>query len=392
MQTSRFRQETSLGRSTFRTTGRRILLPAPVRHLHVAVIGQSGTGKSSLLQNLILQDVSIGSGVAALDPHGDLFEEVESHIPAVRRDSVFVLDAPTRESSWRFNPLEGTAAQQRPLAVAGLVEVFKKLWSDDWGPRLEHLLRNVLWTLLENPGSTVADIPRLLAERDFRNTVVAKVENEAVRDFWRSEFAGYSPAFRAVVTAPLLNKVGAFLSDPRLRRLLAAERSTFDIRQVMDSGGVLLVNLAKGKLGEGPAALLGSLLVSSIALAALSRADMPPAERRPFYVYLDEFHLFATEMLVNMFAELRKFGVSLTVACQYLGQLDPSIRESLLANVGTVCAFRVTPEDARVLLADRGEKLRPEDLTRLPNREFAVRLMINGEPTRMFSARTEDVT
>lgn len=358
----------------------------------MAVIGQSGTGKSSLLQNLILQDVSIGSGVAALDPHGDLFEEVESHIPAVRRDSVFVLDAPTRESSWRFNPLEGTAAQQRPLAVAGLVEVFKKLWSDDWGPRLEHLLRNVLWTLLENPGSTVADIPRLLAERDFRNTVVAKVENEAVRDFWRSEFAGYSPAFRAVVTAPLLNKVGAFLSDPRLRRLLAAERSTFDIRQVMDSGGVLLVNLAKGKLGEGPAALLGSLLVSSIALAALSRADMPPAERRPFYVYLDEFHLFATEMLVNMFAELRKFGVSLTVACQYLGQLDPSIRESLLANVGTVCAFRVTPEDARVLLADRGEKLRPEDLTRLPNREFAVRLMINGEPTRMFSARTEDVT
>lgn len=391
MQTFHPREENRLGRSTFRNIGRSLQMPSGSRLLHMALLGMTGTGKSSLLQNVIHQDIKAGRSLAVLDPHGDLFEAVSSRLPANRRDKVLILDVPKVGSSWHFNPLADIDPQQRPLAVAGLVEVFKKLWSDDWGPRLEHLLRNVIWTLLENHGSRLADIPRLLGEREYRNTLVDRVENETVREFWRSEFANYSPAFRAVVTAPLLNKVGAFLSDPRLRRILAAERSSFDIRQVMDRGGVLLVNLAKGKLGEGPAALLGSLLVSSIALAALSRADMPPSDRRPFYVYLDEFHLFATEMLVDMFAELRKFGVSLTVACQYLGQLDPAIRESLLANVGTVCAFRVTPEDARVLLADRGEKLRPEDLTRLPNREFAVRLMIDGAPTRMFSARTEDV-
>lgn len=352
----------------------------------------TGTGKSSLLHNLIVQDLEASRGVAVLDPHGDLFEALQHRIPSERRGNSLILDTPRIAGRWRINPVADIAPEDRPLAVAGLIETFKKNWSEDWGPRLEHLLRNVLWTLLENPNTTLADIPRLLGEREYRNTLVDRVENETVREFWRSEFASYSPAFRAVVTAPLLNKVGAFLSDPRLRQILAAEKSSFDIRQVMDRGGVLFVNLAKGKLGEGPAALLGSLLVSSIALAALSRADTPLAERRPFYVYLDEFHLFATEMLVNMFAELRKFGVSLTVACQYLGQLDPAIRESLLANVGTVCAFRVTPEDARVLLADRGEKLRPEELTRLPNREFAVRLVLDGVPTRMFSARTEDVS
>lgn len=380
----------ALGKSTFRGAGLSIEVTSS-RLTHLAVLGMTGTGKSSLLQNLIRHDLEASRGFALLDPHGDLFEAVSSRSPAGCQVEVLVLDAPTLGSLWRFNPLSDISAEQVPLAVAGLVEVLRKLWSDDWGPRLEHLLRNVLWTLLENPGTTLADIPRLLGDREFRSQLVERVENEVVRDFWQTEFAGYSPAFRAVVTAPVLNKVGAFLSDPRVRRILAAEKSSFDIRKVMDRGGVLLVNLAKGKLGEGPATLLGSLLVSSISLAALSRADTPLAERRPFYVYLDEFHLFATEMLVNMFAELRKFGVSLTVACQYLGQLDPAIRESLLANVGTVCAFRVTPEDARVLLADRGEKLRPEDLTRLPNREFAVRLMINGEPTRMFSARTEDV-
>ena len=300
-------------------------------------------------------------------------------------DGILRLDP---QAAWHLNPLAGVPQGKRALAVAGMVETFRKLWSDDWGPRLEHLLRNVIWTLLEAPVSTLADIPPLLTDRKFRERRVWHLENEEVRAFWKGEFQGYSPAFRAVVTAPLLNKVGAFLSDPMLRRILTGKKSSFNLREIMDQGRVLLVSLPKGQIGEGPAALLGSLLVSSLSLAALSRAEVPEDERRPFFIYLDEFHTFTTLSLATMLAELRKYRVGLVLAHQYLGQLKPAVRDAVLGNVGTLISFRVGAQDALLIARELAPVFEPEDLVNLPNYHIYLRLLIDGEPSRPFSART----
>jgi hypothetical protein len=267
-----------------------------------------------------------------------------------------------------------------------MVEVFKKLWPDDWGPRLEHLLRNVVFTLLETPGATFGDISRLLGERDYRRSVTRQLSNEVVREFWEKEFAGYSPAFRAVVTAPLLNKVGAFLTDPLLYSILTGERSSFDLHEAMDQGMILLVNLAKGRIGEGSAGLLGSLLVSQIALAGLGRADTPMETRRDFYLYLDEFQTFATLSLATMLSELRKYRVNLILAHQYLSQLEPEIRDAVFGNVGTFISFRVGALDAATIARELSPTFEPDDLLSLPNFHVYLRQMVEGEPSKPFSA------
>lgn len=330
------------------------------RRNHMYVIGKTGTGKSTLLKTLVLHDVAAGEGLALFDPHGDLAEEIVSQIPSSRRNDLRYLNVPDRSLVWHFNPFAGIPKEKHALATAGMVEVFRKLWPDDWGPRLEHLLRNVVFTLLEAGDATFADIPRLLSDKDFRASLAQRVSNDMVREFWTKEFAGYSFAFRAVVTAPLLNKVGAFLTDPLLHSILTGKRSSFDLRAVMDEGKLLVVNLAKGKIGEGPAALLGSLLVSHLSLAAMGRADRPQEERRDFYLYLDEFHTFATLTLATMLSELRKYRLNLILAHQYLSQLEPEIRDAVFGNAGTFIAFRVgaldAPRGARALARLRGRR------------------------------------
>jgi hypothetical protein len=340
------------------------------------------------LKTLVLQDVRAGEGLALFDPHGDLVEDVRKQIPPERERDLVYLDVPERSCRFHFNPFAGVPKDARAYAASGMVDVFKKLWSDEWGPRLEHLFRNVVFTLLENPGATFADIPRLLLERDHRRSLVARVGSVQVRSFWEGEFAGYSPAFRAVVTAPLLNKVGAFLSDPRLLSILTGERSTFDLRGIMDQGKILLVNLAKGRIGEGPAALLGSLLVSHLSLVALGRADRREEERRDFYLYLDEFHTFSTLSLATMLSELRKYRLSLVLAHQYLGQLAPEIRDAVFGNVGTFVSFRVGALDASTVARELSPTFEPDDLIALPNYHIYLRLMIEGEPSRPFSGET----
>jgi DNA helicase HerA-like ATPase len=353
------------------------------------VIGKTGTGKSMLLKTLVLQDIATGEGLALFDPHGDLAEEVVAQVSSSRLRDLIYLNVPDRSFIWHFNPFADVPPEKHALAAAGMVEVFKKLWPDDWGPRLEHLLRNVVFTLLEAGDATFADIPRLLSDREYRSSLVGKVSNEMVREFWIKEFAGYSPAFRAVVTAPLLNKVGAFLTDPLLHSILTGERSSFDLRHIIDEGKILVVNLAKGKLGEGPAGLLGSLLVSHLSLAAMERADRPHLDRRDFYLYLDEFHTFATLTLATMLSELRKYRLNLILAHQYLSQLEPEVRDAVFGNVGTFISFRVGALDAATVARELSPVFEPDDLLSLPNFSIYLRLMIDGEPSQPFSAQTQ---
>ena len=354
------------------------------RASHLYVVGKTGTGKSTLLQTMALQDLRAGRGFAVFDPHGDLIADLRRETAGDER--VILLDA--HAANWTFNPLSGVAPGQESLATAEIVEVFRKLWADDWGPRLEHLLRNVVFTLLEIPDSTLADASRLMTDKDLREQVAERLENEEVREFWLKEYARYSPAFRAVVTAPLQNKLGALLTDPRVRSILGAKRSSFDLREVMDTGKVLLVNLSRGQIGEGPAQVLGAFLAAHIGLVGLARADRAEASRRPFYVFLDEFQMFATRSLASMLSELRKYRVCLTLANQYFSQLDPGVRDAVVGNVGTLISFRVSATDASYLAREFEPVFSLADLVALPNFHIYLRLMIDREVSRPFSART----
>jgi type IV secretory pathway TraG/TraD family ATPase VirD4 len=354
----------------------------------MAIVGKTGTGKSALLQNIACQDILAGRGGALLDPHGDLIRAVLRCLPESRRQNVVIFDAADLSLRYRFNPFGDIAPSQRALAAAGLVEVFKKIWSDDWGPRLEHLLRNVVFTLLERPDSSLADIPRLLGDRTFRAAMVADIVDPVVKEFWTNEFEKYSPAFRSVIVAPLQNKIGALLTDPTLRRILTEPGERIDLRRIMDDGQFLLVSLDKGRIGEGPAAVLGSFLVSHMALAAVARSDTPESERRDFAIVLDEFQTFTTLSVATMMAELRKYRVGMVLANQHLSQLDSEIRDAVFGNAGTIVSFRVGGADGAFLAREFAPVFSAEDFISLPLYHIYLRLLVDGDPSRPFSATT----
>jgi type IV secretory pathway TraG/TraD family ATPase VirD4 len=358
------------------------------RRSHMYVIGKTGTGKSTLLKTMVMQDIAAGRGLALFDPHGDLVAEILAAVPEDRRAAIIHLDTPN--ANWTFNPLGQVAPGHEALAVAELIEVFKKIWVDDWGPRLEHLLRNVLFTLWELPGSTLSDIGLLLTEKRYREEIVEGLQNPVVREFWQKEYGAYSGPFRAVVVAPLQNKLGALLTDPRVRAIVGAERSSLDFEDVMDGAKVVLVNLSRGQIGEGPATLLGALLAARFGLAGLARADRPADQRRDFCLYLDEFQMFATESFTSMLAELRKYRLGLVLANQYLGQLNRRVQDAVVGNVGTLVSFRVSADDASQLAREFKPTFDAEDLVSLPNHNVCMRLMIDGEMSRPFSAKTVD--
>lgn len=355
---------------------------------HLYVIGKTGVGKTTLLENMILQDIAAGRGCALIDPHGDLVERVASRVPAWRRDDVIYVNVPDPEQPYSYNPLSRVSADKRPLVASGLMEVFEKMWGDAWGVRMEHILRNSLLTLLEQPRATVPDILRLFADKDFRRQAVTRVTNEQVKLFWKTEFEQYNFRQRPEVVAPIQNKVGAFLSNPRIHRIVAGSGTPIRLRSIMDEGKVLLVNLAKGKIGDDSAGVLGGLFVTSLGLAAYSRSDTPEEKRRPFFIYIDEFQNFTTLSIANMLSELRKFRVGMILAHQYLAQLDPDIRHAVLGNAGTLISFRVGPEDASLLAREFEPVFLPLDLMNLPNHEIYLNLMIDGTPSVPFSATT----
>jgi Type IV secretion-system coupling protein DNA-binding domain len=379
---------TLIGRTNFRNQHKPFGIRQADRRAHMYIIGKTGTGKSTLLETMIRQDIEAGHGIALVDPHGDLADRVLARLPDARRADLVHFNVPNASRPLGFNPLESVPLAKRPLAAAGVLEVFKKIWADSWGPRLEHILRNALLALLDQPQATLADILRLMDEPAFRRIAASRVRNGQVRNFWLREYEGYPARFRAEAIAPIQNKVGAFLADPVLNAILSQPKSSFDLRRVIDEGRVLLVNLAKGKIGEDTAALLGALLVSRIGLAGLSRADVAEPSRKDFYVYLDEFQAFTTLGLANMMSELRKYRVNLILAHQYLSQLDEQVRDAILGNAGTIVSFRLGLADARILSQEFWPEFSAEDLIRLPNYNVYLKLMVRGAVSRPFSAET----
>lgn len=382
-------QVSHFGRTTARAKLKLFGIRQADRLSHVYVIGKTGVGKSTLLEVLARQDLGAGRGFALIDPHGDLVERVVGAIPAGRRDQVVYLNAPDPACPFGYNPLRRVRDDKIPLAASGLLETLKKLWGEKaWGIRMEHVLRSTLYALLERDGSTLPDILRLYADERFRKEVIRNLRNETVRRFWKSEFEKYPWRYRAEAVAPIQNKLGALLSDPMLHRVLVAPMVDLRFRTLMDEGGVLLVNLAKGRVGEDSATTLGGLLVSTIGLAALSRAELPAETRRPFFLYVDEFQTFTTLSFVNMMSELRKYGLGLTLAHQHFHQLEPDVQHAVLGNAATLMSFRVGPEDALILAREFQPTFDVEDLLNLPNRDCYLKLMIDGTPSRPFSART----
>jgi len=358
------------------------------RRGHIYLIGKTGTGKSTLILNMLVSDITQGNGVALIDPHGDLAEEVLDLIPEGRINDVIYFNPADMEYPVAFNPLDKVQPDQRHLVVSGLISVFKKIWPEFWGPRLEHILRHSILTLLEYPNSSLLDLPRLLVDKDFRAEVLKHVKHQQVREFWIYEFEKYSAWLRSEAISPILNKVGHFLTSTPLRNIVGQRENTLDLRKVMDEGKVLIVNLAKGKLGEDNSALLGAMLVTRIQLAAMSRADVPEDKRRAFYLFVDEFHNFLTLSFASILSESRKSGLNLTLAHQYAEQLDEKIRAAVFGNVGTIISFRVGAEDAKYLAREFHPEFNEADLINLPNYHVYLKLMIDGVMSRPFSAVT----
>ncbi len=377
-----------LGLSEFRGRRQRFGILPDDRRRHLAMVGKTGMGKTTLLHHLILSDIHAGRAVALLDPHGDLCDALLSAIPASRTNDVILFDASDASHPLSFNLLHCPRPEQRTLVASGVISAFKKLYGEFWGPRMEHILRNALLALLEVPGSTLVSLLRILTDARFREPIVARLSDPVVQAFWQREFASLPQKFQLEAVAPIQNKIGHFVSSPLLRNILGQTRSNLDLRRVMDDGKILLVNLSKGKLGDDVSALLGSFLVTAIQLAAMSRSDVIESDRRDFFLYIDEFQNFATESFATILSEARKYRLALILANQYLGQLDEQTLLALWGNCGSLISFQVGASDAEPLALQFGGDLVSQDLLRLPRYQAYVRLLIEGTPSRPFSMRT----
>lgn len=379
---------TYLGRTTFRNRAELFGIKREDRFSHIYIIGKTGTGKSTLLETMALQDLDRGNGFALIDPHGDLVERIADRIPPKRLLDVIYLDAADPSQPYGYNPLRRVRQDRIALAASGLIETFQKMWPEAWGVRMEHILRNVLMALLEQPAANLHDVLRIVSDTKYRKSIAASLKNETVRTFLQKEFDRFTFGYRADGIAPIQNKVGAFLADPLLNRILTAPQQELRIRQIMDDGRVLLVNLAKGRIGEDSSSLLGGLLVTTLGLAGYSRSDLDPIRRRDFFIYIDEFQSFTTLAMANMLSEMRKYRLGFTVAHQYLHQLELDVRHAVLGNAGTIIAFRLGAEDAPYLAREFNELFEEADLVQLPNHHIYLKLMIDGTPSTPFSAET----
>lgn len=386
MITNEYRPDLSpIATTNFRGHNTMFGLPRSDRSRHLYIIGQTGVGKSGLLELLTISDIYSPYGFAVIDPHGDYAINTLRRIPAERAKDVIYFNPADTDFPMAFNPMEVTDPKLKTHTVSELIGVLKRMF-ESWGPRLEYILRYTLLALLDYPDATMLDITRMLTDAKFRKEVLGHVQDPVVKTFWQVEFASWNDKFAAEAVAPVLNKVGAFTANPLVRNIIGQPKSSFNIRRIMDENKILLVNLSRGLLGEDNASLLGALLVTKIQLAAMSRADMDASERTPFYLYVDEFQNFATDSFATILSEARKYGLNLTVANQYTAQMAVEVKDAVFGNVGSIVAFRMGADDARVMLRYFEPRFEEYDLVHMHNRHFVISLTISGEKTPAFSA------
>lgn len=373
-------------RTDFRNQSRIFGIKTDDRRRHMYVIGKTGMGKTNLLENLAIQDIKHGKGVAFIDPHGDTAEKLIKAIPANRINDVIYFNPADQDFPIAFNVMENVNPEYKHLIASGLVGVFKKLWADSWGPRLEYILRNAILALLEYPGSTLLGVTRILVDKDYREKVVANVSDPVVRAFWVDEFSKWNDRVLQEVISPIQNKVGQFLSTSLIRNIVGQTKSSFDVREAMDSNKILIMNLSKGRVGEDASALIGAMMITKIQLAAMERVDILEEERKDFYLYVDEFQNFATESFANILSEARKYRLNLVLANQYIAQLDEKVSDAVFGNAGTIISFRVGAADAELLEKEFEPVFMMNDIVNLPKYHVYLKLMIDGIAGDAFSA------
>lgn len=379
---------TFFAKTNFRHQERVFGIKTDDRRRHMYIIGKTGMGKTNLLENLVIQDIQNGHGVAYIDPHGDTSEKLIKAIPANRINDVIYFNPADQDFPIAFNVMEKVAPEYRHLVASGLVSVFKKIWADSWGPRLEYILRNAILALLEYPGSTLLGVTRILVDKSYRERVVEKITDPVIRSFWVDEFPKWNDRVLQEVISPIQNKVGQFLSSSLIRNIVGQTVSTFDIRDVMDGKKILIMNLSKGRIGEDNSALLGAMMITKIQLAAMARVDIPEETRNDFYLYVDEFQNFATESFANILSEARKYHLNLILANQYVEQIDEKVRNAIFGNAGTLISFRVGAMDGEFLEKEFEPVFLTNDLVNLPKYHIYLKLMIDGIAGDAFSAIT----
>lgn len=379
----------AFGLTNFRGINHQFGLLRRDRSRHVYIIGQTGAGKSGMLELLALSDVFYNQGYCIIDPHGDFAIDNLRFVPESRVKDVVYFNPADTAYPVAFNPLEVTDPAKKPNICSEVIGVLKRMFGDSWGPRLEHILRYTILALLDRPEATLLDISRLLTDKDFRKETLNYCQDVTVLQFWKHEFGQWNDKQVNESIAPVLNKVGAFTANPIIRNIIGQPKSSFDIRKIMDEGKILVVNLSKGLIGEDNAGILGSFLVTKVQLAAMSRSDIPDvADRRPFYLYVDEFQNFATDSFSVILSEARKYGLNLTIANQYVAQMTETVRDAVFGNVGTTISFRVSADDAPILVKQFEPTFEEGDIIQLNNRNFVISMIINGEKVPAFSAST----
>jgi len=387
---------TFLGVTNFRNERKRFGIKTDDRRRHVYIVGKTGMGKTVLLLNMAIQDILAGRGVGFIDPHGEAAEMLLDYIPSIRINDVVYFNPADLDYPIAFNVMENVNPEDRHLVASGLMGVFKKIWPDVWSARMEYILNNTVLALLEYPNSTLLGINRMLADAEYRKKVIERITDPVVKSFWVNEFARYTQRYEVEATAAIQNKVGQFISNPLIRNIIGQVKSKIDMREIMDQGKILIANLSKGKIGEDNSRLLGALLITKIYLAAMSRVDIPEEQRRDFYLYVDEFQNFATESFVGILSEARKYRLNLTLAHQYIAQLEEmtamgkstKVRDAVFGNVGTIITFRVGAEDAEYLEKEFVPEFQAQDLINLAKYNIYIKLMIDGVASRPFSAET----
>ncbi|MES2315331.1 MAG: CxxC-x17-CxxC domain-containing protein [Patescibacteria group bacterium] len=383
---------TYLGISTYRDKNTLFGIKRKDRRQHVYLLGKSGTGKSVLMFNMIIQDIQNGAGMCLVDPHGENVEAVLSAIPPHRMKDVVYFNPADAEYHIGFNVLELVDPQYKHLVASGLMGIFTKIWANAWSARMEYILNNAILALLDTPGTTLLGIPRMLVDKDYRQKIISNLKDPVIKAFWVHEYEAWQDKFRNEAIAPIQNKVGQFLSTSIIRNVVGQSKSTINIFDMMNEGKIFLVNVSKGRIGEDNSGLLGGMIITKIQLAAMERVRIPEETRRDFYLYVDEFQNFVTDAFAGILSEARKYRLNLTVAHQYTAQLvsdkSTAVRDAVFGNVGTMIIFRVGADDADFLEKEFDPEFTPQDIVNLPNYKIYLKLMIDGVTSRPFSAKT----